>query len=366
VVNLGLFLSAVVLLLYINRPSTDHHDNAFAWTKIRYVPQQKTNIPARGRCPGLSSTSKPILVVARTSNEDQQWLDVLKPKYHLCVYTADHQDPKSNELQTPANRGNEAMAYLTFIIDNYHDLPLTGMVFIHGSRFAWHNDHPDYDNSKLLMDLDMKSALKEHGYHNLKCDWGASTCSPAEALPQGSYETRSRAMIEPFNDRVVSDAALPAAFAAIFGGSRGGKLASQTQPGRHDAVRSQCCAQFVVARANVLQHTLEEYTALRQWLLEGSKLKGQKPPPGAAPANDKVAGRIMSYLWHILFLKHSPNEQLLVLSALNEAACPSASDCYCRLYGRCNLTCRKPGHCAGQYKLPPNFELRQKANSKAP
>jgi hypothetical protein len=69
-------------------------------------------------------------------------------------------------------------------------------------------------------------------------------------------------------------------------------------------------------------------------------------------------------LWHILFLKHSPNEDLLVLSALNEAACPTASECYCRLYGRCDIVCRKPGHCDGQYKLPPNLQLTHRTDSK--
>ena len=257
------------------------------------------------------------------------------------------------------------MAYLTFIIDNYRDIPSSGIVFIHGSRFAWHNDHPDYDNAKLLQSLDITAALDQHGYHNLKCDWSASTCSPADSLPQGSYETRSRALLEPFNDRVVSDAAIPGAFAAIFGGQGGRNSNPQTQPGRHDAVRAQCCAQFVVARENIWQHSREEFVALRQWLLDGSEVKGEKPPSGAAPASDKVAGRILSYLWHILFLKQSPNADMIALSALNKAACPTASDCYCRLYGRCDFICRKPGHCAGQYKVPPNFKLSRKEDSRS-
>lgn len=38
----------------------------------------------------------------------------------------------------PLNRGNEAMGYLTAIIDNYHTLP-DAMVFVHAHRFSPHN-----------------------------------------------------------------------------------------------------------------------------------------------------------------------------------------------------------------------------------
>ena len=365
VVNLVLFFTVAVVLLYINSPSTGQRYDNFAWTKIRYVPRTDAKIAARGRCPGLEVTNKPVLVVARTSSEDKRWLDGLKTKYHLCVYTADNHDPGATTLQTPANRGHEAMAYLTFLIDNYEHLPPAGTVFVHGSQFQWHNDHPEYDNAKLLADLNINAALKGHGYHNLKCDWATSTCSPSDALPQGSYETRSRAVLEAWDRRVTSDAALPAAFAAIFGGSRQHSLDARVHLGRYDAVRSQCCAQFVVSRESVWQHTRDEYIAIRQWLLDGSDPK--KPhPPGVASSDDLVAGRIISYLWHILFIRHDPNDEALSLTALNKAACPSAEDCYCKLYGRCGLTCPTAGHCIGQYRAPPNLKLSQTRDTKSP
>lgn len=358
-VNFSLFFTAVFILLYINGPSPDHGNDNFAWTKIQYVSQTPSEIPARGTCPGLKASKKPILVVARMSNEDQQWLDDLKSKYHLCIYTADLHDTKSSELQTPANRGHESMAYLTFIIDNYGNLPSKGIVFIHGSQFAWHNDHPEYDNAALLSKLDINAALEEHGYHNLKCDWSMSTCSPSEALPQGSYETRSQALLEPWDKRLVSDAALPGAFAAIFGSGEQARSDPRVHLGRHNALRSQCCAQFVVSRESILQHSREEYLALRQWLLDGSDPK-KKHQLDSASSDDLVAGRIMSYLWHVLFLRHSKTADTLSLSSLNAAACPSALDCYCKLYGRCGLTCRSPAHCAGQYQPPRDLILGQK------
>lgn len=283
------------------------------------------------------------------------------------------------------------MTYLTFIIDNYASLPTAGIVFIHGSRFAWHNDHPQYDNLALLRDLNIESALGGgSGYHNLRCDWSLSTC-PRDVRPQGSIENRVQAVLVPYDDRAVSDSLLPKALVSIFGGGDGdgdwregeeeGKEHVPTNPPKwasSDILKSQCCAQFVVSRTAILQHGREEYIALRQWLLDDG--------PNAAPRNDKHAGRIMSYLWHVLFIDRevvgvgaggvggvgkggndgvgndglgntSVRKNSLHLASLNREACPSAEECYCRVYGRCGLTGCKTGSCKGQYKLPKNLKV---------
>jgi hypothetical protein len=235
------------------------------------------------------------------------------------------------------------MAYLTFIIDNYAHIPSPGAVFIHGSRYAWHNDSPDYDNALLLTQLNISAAVEEHGYHNLKCDWSLSTCLKTYA-PQGSLETSIQALMAPWDARAVSDAALSGAFATLFGNEGVGI-------GRTETVRSQCCAQFVVSRERIWGHSRDEYVALRQWLLDSGS--------GAAPGDDRVAGRIVSYLWHVLFLGRGDGEEEGVdLEELNRLACPRAEECYCRLYGRCGLEgCERLGSCAGQYSLPPDLKL---------
>lgn len=158
-----------------------------------------------------------------------------------------------------------------------------------------------------------------------------------------------QAVLEPWDARAVSDAALPHAFETLFGGnelasSEGGNFVLR----RTDTVRAQCCAQFVVARDRIWQHSREEYAALRMWLLDSN----------AAPLDDRVAGRILSYVWHILFIKQSESGGDLDLERLNAQACPSAADCYCRLYGRCGLEhCTSPGSCQGQYQLPKDLKL---------
>ncbi|KAL8791800.1 MAG: hypothetical protein Q9195_005609 [Heterodermia aff. obscurata] len=359
VIDLALFGTALFLILYVNRPRSRI---IYAWTKIRYKTTSNALPAANGICPGLSKSSKPALVVSRVAADGSpKWLTVssLKNKYHLCVYTADASaDAGSDHLQVPANRGHEAMAYLTFIIDNYAHLPTAGAVFGHGSRYAWHNDHVDYDNTVLLSTLNVSAALAPWGYHNLRCDWGAGTCTPSEAPPQGSLETSMRALLEPWNSRALSDAALPDALAALFGDESG-----PSRLERGAAVRAQCCAQFVVAKENIWRWEKEEYIALRQWLLDGSD--GSDPSNrrniNAAPSDDRVAGRILSDVWHILFLQlRLPANQASAgvdLERLNDLACPHAESCYCRLYGLCDLEGCKRGSCHGQYYLPQNFEL---------
>ena len=358
--------------MYLNRQQSNN--KTFAWTTIRYKTTSTTLPNAHGTCSGLAGSSKPALVMARVAADgDFKWLDTLADLYHLCIYTADAPiDTSSTHLQVPANRGHEAMAYLTFLIDNYANIPAAGAVFIHGARWAWHNDALDYDNAFLLAALNVSGALAPSGYHNLRCDWSASMCEVSSAPPQGSLETHLNAMLEPWNARAASDAALPHALAALFGGDEyalsegGGRLLL----GRADAVRAQCCAQFVVARDRVWQHSHDEYVALRQWLLDGSSDSGineRSQNKNAAPRDDLVAGRILSYLWHILFMQQGESNAQnslpgayggVDLERLNTLACPHADECYCRLYGRCDLEgCKTPGHCRGQYLLPPGFRL---------
>jgi len=352
--NLALFAAALLFIVGLNVRASS--SKTFAWTTVRYKTTASTLAQAHGVCPGLSDTKKPALVVSRVAADgDASWVITLKDKYHVCTYDVDRSTVgDTTKLRVPANRGHEAMAYLTFLVDNYDNIPAAGAVFVHGSRFAWHNDSPRYDNAELLAALNTTSALADSGYHNLRCDWSASTC-PADTLPQGSFETGLAAKLEPFKARVVSDAAMPRALANIFGGSD--ESASQTLLGRGDAVKAQCCAQFIVARENIWQHSREEYFALRQWLLDDG--------PESAPRDDRISGRILSYLWHILFLPqqgHSSRPAAGVhdsvnLDRLNAMACPSAAACYCRLYGRCGLDACTDASCRGQYTLPRDYKL---------
>ncbi|KAH8705989.1 hypothetical protein BGW36DRAFT_285956 [Talaromyces proteolyticus] len=335
-IQFPIFCGLLLFILFLNRPQR-LTDKSFSWNIIRYKTTAHSLPDNRGVCPRLATNKKPALVVARVASDgDPKWTDALTDKYHLCVYTVDAPiDKTSNYLQVPANRGHEAMAYLTFIIDNYDHIPEAGVVFVHGSRWAWHNDQPTYDNAALLAALDISSALSSWGYHNLRCDWSVQ--------------------ISPWDARAVSDNALPSALVSIFGGNEAASKkdsSSNAMLGRQDILRSQCCAQFVVSKENILQHSRDEYVALRQWLLDSRDISKT-----AAPRDDRVAGRIISYVWHILFIAHEEDTNGVSLERLNRVACPHADECYCRLYGRCDLEHCTAGSCRGQYRIPPDFRL---------
>lgn len=376
--NIPIFLALLIFILYLNlQPSSP--TRVFDWTTVRYKTTSRSVPAANGICPGLSTTDKPALVVARITSEDSTWLSSpwLNDKYHICTYTADAPLTTSNELQVPRNRGHESIVYLTYLIDNYATLP-PASIFIHGSRFSWHNDDSHYDNLPLLAALNVSSALAPAGYHNLRCDWSAGTCHPGSSEPQGSLATQSRAMLQPWDERSVSDSLLPGALASIFGSGVSAD-AHRWKLGRNDAVRSQCCAQFVVARENVLRHWKGEYIALRQWLLDGSLStsdsdsgSGSSAKGGskrAAPGDDRIAGRILSYVWQILFIdpdypaSFQPTRDVahvadgIDLARLNTLACPTAEDCYCRLYNNCGLYGCTRSYCPRQYHVPKDYKL---------
>lgn len=192
VINLCVFAVLLLLILYLGRSQSS--SKTLAWTTVRYQTTANKPPEARGRCPGIESSGKPALVVSRVAADgDPKWVDQLAGLYHICIYTADAQlDDASTFLQVPANRGHEAMAYLTFIIDNYKNIPEAGAVFIHGTRWSWHNDHPEYDNLSLLKSLNVSAATSQAGYHNLRCDWSVGTCMPDSGHPQGSLGKSSK------------------------------------------------------------------------------------------------------------------------------------------------------------------------------
>ena len=51
-----------------------------------------------------------------------------------------------------------------------------------------------------------------------------------------------------------------------------------------------CCAQFAVTREQVLKRPLEDYERIHKWLMD-TELK------------DSMSGRVMEFLWHVIFGK---------------------------------------------------------------
>lgn len=77
---------------------------------------------------GHNYTSK--LVIAKIKKEDVGWMDEEMPDQEKMVYVAD--DPTA-PYHPPKNKGHEVMVYLSYIIDNYDNLPDVS-IFMHAHK----------------------------------------------------------------------------------------------------------------------------------------------------------------------------------------------------------------------------------------
>ena len=180
------------------------------------------------------------------------------------------------------------MAYLTYIIDNYQNLPNVS-ILLHAHRdgypVAWHNDNNQYSKTWAVRHLKI-STVENHGFVSLRSNW-VPGC-PAD--------------IQPFRDPPEAHRDLEHIFARvckeIFG-------AEAEVPER---IGTPCCAQFAVTRSDVQQRTKAEWEGYREWLFNTDE-------------NDETSGRVFELLWHILFGREP-------------VMCKEFVACYCEVYGK--------------------------------
>ncbi|PGH00710.1 hypothetical protein AJ79_08130 [Helicocarpus griseus UAMH5409] len=90
------------------------------------------------------------LIIASLQSDDVSWalsLPSTTPSLTTHVYTVDN---ASAPLTVPANKGHEAMVYLTYIIDHYHTLPAVA-IFMHAHETTWHKNDFLNSNSSLTV-----------------------------------------------------------------------------------------------------------------------------------------------------------------------------------------------------------------------
>ena len=121
-----------------------------------------------GHIVDIPKESKALVVAAR-SRETVQWMNDVEPDWIKYPYILDENDKPNNTLTVPANNGNEAMRYLTFIIDNYDSLP-DFIAFRHGPGSAWHQR---FDSAIEVNNLNL-TTVRLRGYQNTNCVgvWG--------------------------------------------------------------------------------------------------------------------------------------------------------------------------------------------------
>lgn len=103
---------------------------------------------------------------------------------------------------------------------------------------------------------------------------------------------------EPKEDHRTAELAMPEAWTALIG----------EEVPLPDTIGAACCAQFAVSKQQIRRRPLVDYQRYLQWVLDT-----EHP--------DDVSGRIMEYLWHVIFGRDA-------------VYCPELKTCYCNVYGR--------------------------------
>ncbi|EXJ71512.1 uncharacterized protein A1O5_05320 [Cladophialophora psammophila CBS 110553] len=209
-----------------------------------------------------------------------------RPSWKQAIYYMD--EPNEGMLHPPLNKGREAMAYLTFIIDHYHVLP-SYMVFVHphlrGWPEAWHTDSDDHDQINYIRSLRLEY-LEQHGYANMRCIHDPGCPAEIQVDRQEDHRTAQHAMRE--------------AWPYMFGGN------STEIP---KVIAQPCCSQFAISKTQALKRSKADYEHYRQWLLD-------------TPLDDATSGRVFEYLWHVIFGQEA-------------VRCPPLEQCRCEQFGRC-------------------------------
>ncbi|KAK3347112.1 hypothetical protein B0T25DRAFT_553661 [Lasiosphaeria hispida] len=281
---------------------------------FRFQQEQSLLSPGvSGVLPQVDSSTLPTaeIVVASRKFENTSWVNQYLPgTWTRSIYVSD--DPSAN-LTVPRNKGREAMVYLTHLIERYDTLATT-TVFFHANRFSWHNDDPDYDALPMFANMKL-DYVQDNGYTSLRCAWAVGC--PIQVYP---YEQAGPVRYGSNSTDFPSNATAKEVFKQAF---------EEMMPGVKvpDAVGAGCCSQFAVSRERVHKRPKEDYLRLRTWLLE-------------TELDDELSGRVLEYMWHLIFGKQAFH-------------CPKAGECYCKMYGLCNLSCNKD-LCSGRYAVPPS------------
>ena len=222
------------------------------------------------------------LVVARMRKEDVSWIKQELPQMETTVYVVD--DPSAKH-HVPKNKGHEAMAYLTYIIDTYDKLPDVA-IFTHSDRITWHNNdllHSDLVN--MIRRLNSNRIIRE-GFVNLRCHLqpGCSDNLHLNRIDPNPNKPEEN-IIRDVWDELHPSNPMPATLSAP------------------------CCGQFAASREAIQRFPQSQYITWRQWILD-------------TELSDRVSGRIWEYTWHFIFSGKADH-------------CPSMHVCYCDGYGVC-------------------------------
>lgn len=231
--------------------------------------------PPTSKEPSGDAPAERRIVKVRLKDEDVSWIDSLFPTWQKELITIAKAFSKLHKDGTTVDKGRIANAYLTYLIENYNNLPET-IIFLPPNQ----ESHPSSISSLQI------SFIQSSGFANLHCPT-PSTCAdivlPFRSAPN-EFQTLNVTMSKAW-EGIFGNVAVPEELA--------------TPPG----------AEFVVSKIQIQKRSPEEYSKFWTWLNQ-------------TDMDDDTAGLVFEYLWPVIFGRES-------------VFCPKEKQCECEVYGIC-------------------------------
>lgn len=197
----------------------------------------------------LKNIGQNVVMVAAHYNEDLSWLKSIPVRYATLSKTKGvfGTAPFAPRELPNLNRGNEASAYLAFIIENYDVLP-NYTLFVHAHETSWHEDVPKI---KMVENLNLCDYQNVNARHRMY-----QTLSPKiNSIPYGYVQK---------------------AWPYLFDCPIPQKLSFYS------------CAQFIVSRTRILSRPKAFYERCLKWLYETDMPTFH-------------SSRVFEYIWRYIF-----------------------------------------------------------------
>ncbi|CAO2658699.1 Nn.00g064220.m01.CDS01 [Neocucurbitaria sp. VM-36] len=277
-VIIGLFISAPKSWRFGGSPASvaGHHP----YTKPDPLPWN----PPSSKDPSGEDPADRVIVKIKLEDEDPSWIDSLFPTWRKDIVTIGQGFSKLHEGGHRVDKGRIANAYLTWIIENYNNLPNT-MVFLPPDQRSQRTSRAGSDLKNDISNLQIPF-IQSSGFVNLQCP-SPATCADL-ILPFRS----------PPNEFRTLEVAMPKAWEGIFGNITVPEQLA-TPPG----------AKFAVSKTQVQRRKVEEYLKAWQWL-------------NRTVMDDDTGGLVFEHLWHVIFGRDA-------------VFCPEEKKCECEVYGEC-------------------------------
>lgn len=233
--------------------------------------------------PATADLPKRVIVLAKLEQDEVPWAGDEVPGWQHQILTLDGESARLHFGAKRPDKGRVADAYLTYLIENYYNLPET-MVFLNGNPTN-HDSEPNYNKVEAVENLHI-NFIQNTGFANLRCESKAGCMANHLSTKHPSDELRTL------------EATMPNVWKEIFG--------NEDVP---EKLASPCCSEFAVSRAQVQKRSVKEYLKYWEWL-------------NKTIMDDDSSGRVFEYLWHVIFGKVPEN-------------CPELQICECNVFGRC-------------------------------